>query len=224
MKLVTFQSMESLKSLIANGYLETNPKFINFDKVGYAYSWIVDKMNRKVLNKYNTKYPLWCWVKCYNNICPPRKKGTPVSGFDVKITFNKKDEDVFVTDFRKYSFLLNNVFIPSDLKEKEKFDKLLDKYKITLKDLEAYVRRDKYDIYRKDKQFLNVCKKIYDSFDKCMITDGDILQGCVWRINIDEVEKIEILNDDGYMYGSLNYIRSNGQRFNWIDDYYNSLK
>ena len=37
-------------------------------------------------------------------------------------------------------------------------------------------------------------------------------------------EKIEILKNDGYRYGSLNYIRSNGKRINWIKDYYKKLK
>ena len=52
----------------------------------------------------NAKYPIWCWVKCYNNICPPKHRGKPVEGFDVKISFTKSKEDVFITDFRRYSF------------------------------------------------------------------------------------------------------------------------
>ena len=68
-----------------------------------------------------------------------------------------------------------------------------------------------------------MCKKIESSFDRCITTDSDILQGCIWRINLNEIESIEILKDDGYVYGSLNYIRSNGKRMNWIKDYYKKL-
>ena len=65
---------------------------------------------------------------------------------------------------------------------------------------------------------------IKESFDRCITKDSDILQGCVWRINKSEIEKIEILKDDGYTYGSLNYIRSNGERIDWQEDYYRLLK
>lgn len=224
MKLITFQTMDAIKELFSKGYLECNEKFIDINKVGYAYKWILEKMNSSVENKTNTKYPLWCWVKFKNGICPPKHKGKRVDGFDVKITFNKDSKDVFVTDFRRYSFILNNVFIPSNIKEKEEFDSILNKNDIKKEDLLAYVRSDKYNNSRTDKNFLEICKLIRDSFDKCITSESDVLQGCIWRLNLAEIEKIEILKDDGYCYGSFNYVRSNGKRFDWINDYYKTLK
>jgi len=67
---------------------------------------------------------------------------------------------------------------------------------------------------------LSICDKIRESFDKCITIDSDVLQGCVWEISIEEIESIEILNDKTYRYGSLNYIRSNGKRRNWREDFY----
>lgn len=223
MKLVTFQTIEALKELINNGYLECNEKYINMPKVGYAYNWISEKMNKQIPNKEN-KYPIWSWVKVKNRICPPKHKGNAVKDFEVKITFNKKDEEVFITDFRRYSFVLNNMYIPKDKKDKEIFDNNFKKYNISRQDLEAYVRKDKYIKHRQDKEYLNVCEEIRNSFDRCITKESDILQGCVWRVNLEDIEKIEILKDDGYAYGTLNYIRSNGKRFDWIEDYYKSLK
>lgn len=219
MKLVTFQSMDALKSLINNGYLECNNKIdIKYQKI---YDYIVNKMNEKVDNKYNTKYPLWCWVRCYNSVCPPKHKGKKVDGFDVKITFYKEEKDVFITDFKRYSFLLNNKFIPNNLKELNEFKEELDKYHITDEALKDYIRNN--DNVRYDKDFIKICKKIENSFDRCITTDSDILQGCIWRIDISDIESIEILKDDGYVYGSVNYIRSNGKRVDWIKDYYKEL-
>lgn len=219
MKLVTFQSMDALKDLINMGYLECNN---NIDlKNKKIYDYIVDKMNEKIENKYNTKYPLWCWVKCYNSICPSKHKGKRVEGFDVKIIFNKDIKDVFITDFRRYSFLLNNKFIPNNLNELNIFNNELKKYNITDKELLDYIRNK--DNVRCDKEFIRMCKKIESSFDRCITTDSDILQGCIWRINLNEIESIEILKDDGYVYGSLNYIRSNGKRMDFIKDYYKKL-
>ena len=224
MKLVTFQTIETVKYLFEKGYLECDEKKINLEKAGPTYNWVIEKMNQKIGNQNKTKYPLWCWVKCYNGICPPKKKGKRVEGFDVKITFNKNEKDVFITDFRRYSFLLNNTYIPNSLKEKEEFEKLLEKYNITEEELKAYVRTDKYKSHRTDKEYIDVCNKIRKTFDRCITKNSDVLQGCIWRINLSEIEKIEILKDDGYVYGSLNYVRSNGKRIDWQKDYYKLLK
>lgn len=223
MKLVTFQSLDAVKDLFKKGYLECDEAKINLDKVGSTYGWVVEKMNKLVKNEFNVKYPIWCWVKCYNGICPVRRKGKSIAGFDVKITFKKPEKDIFITDFRRYSFLLNNMYIPDSLVDKNKFAAKLKKCNITHEELKAYVRYDKYKEHRTDNEFLSVCSEIRESFDKCITKNSDILQGCVWRINLDEIEKIEILKDDGYMYGAINYIRSNGERFDWIKDYYKKL-
>lgn len=224
MKLITFQSSEALKNLINTGYLECDEKYINFQKAGMTYSWVSEKINRQIPAKSHAKYPIWCWVKCYNGICPPRRKGQPIEGFSVKITFTKPKEDVFITDFRRYSFLLNNVYIPDSSADKEIFDRKLQKYHITADDLKAYVRRDKFDHHRTDNEYLEICREIRKSFDKCITLDSDILQGCVWKITLDEIESIDFLNDKSHCYGSLNYIRSNGKRMNWIEDFYKTLK
>ena len=55
MKLVTFQSIDALKSLINKGYLECNEKYIDEKKAGPTYQWILEKMNQSVENKYNVK-------------------------------------------------------------------------------------------------------------------------------------------------------------------------
>ena len=224
MKLVTFQTIEAVNDLFKKGYLECNKNKINIEKAGPTYKWVINKMNERIPNPNNVDYPLWCWVKCYNGICPPKKKGKRVEGFDVKITFNKNEKDVFITDFRRYSFLLSNTYIPNSLKEKEEFEKLLEKYNIIEEELKAYVRPDKYKSHRTDKEYIDACNKIKKTFDRCITKNSDVLQGCVWRINLYEVEKIEILKDDGYVYGSLNYIRSNGKRIDWQKDYYKLLK
>ena len=155
MKLITFQSLEAVKDLFEKGYLECNKQNIDIKKVGLTYQWVTEQMNALVENKFNSTYPLWCWVKCYNNIAPAKRKGEKVEGFDVKITFKKDKKDVFITDFRRYSFLLNNTYIPDNIEDKTNFDKKLSKYNITKEELKAYVRHDKYKNHRKDENFLN---------------------------------------------------------------------
>ena len=159
MKLVTFQRMEVLKELINNGELICNEKYIDIKKAGLSYNWIVEKMNNVIENRTFSKYPIWCWVKCYNSVCPPKHKGEPVEGFDVKITFNKNKKDIFITDFRRYSFVLNNNYIPVNLNDKKEFDNLLSQKHISLEELKAYVRLDKYETHRNDKDFIRPVRK-----------------------------------------------------------------
>lgn len=224
MKLITFQSIDAVKDLFKKGYLECDKNKVEIDKFGTTYKWVISKMNERILNPNKVNYPIWCWVKCYNGICPPKRKGKRMDGCDVKITFYKDEKDVFITDFRRYSFLLNNIYIPNSKKEKDLFDKKLKKYNITQEELKAYVRKDKYKECRTDKEFNDICKEIENTFDRCITKNSDILQGCIWRINLDEIEAIEILNDDNYLYGALNYIRSNGKRIDWQKDFYKRLK
>lgn len=116
------------------------------------------------------------------------------------------------------------MYIPNTLKEKEQFDQKLKHFGITPEELKMYVRPDKYESHRTDEAYLEVCKEIRNTFERCITKDSDILQGCIWNIKLAEVESIEILANDGYRYGSLNYKRSNGKRMNWQKDFYKTLK
>lgn len=223
MKLVSFQSMEALKDLVGKGYLEADETRIDRKRMGPTYDWVVEKMSERIGNAHGATYPLWCWVRFKNGLCPPKHKGPPVPGFDVKITFNKPREEVFVTDFRRYSFVLNNLYIPDSRLDQAAFDQELRVHDITPDELRAVVRRDQFASHRTDEAFMRICREIRDSFDKCISDESDVLQGCVWRIGLDEVEKIELLTDPDCTYGSFNYVRRDGRRFNWIEDYYRTL-
>ena len=116
------------------------------------------------------------------------------------------------------------LYIPHNKQDEQWFEQLLDDKQITREELKAYVRPDKFPNYRTDQTFLEVCKIIEQSFDRCITKDSDILQGCIWKIDQSQIEQIEILEDDGYIYGSLNYKHTDGKRRNWIQEYYDSLK
>lgn len=223
MKLVTFQTFDALKSLVNRGYLEADAARIDLCKYGFPYEWITEQMARRIEGRGQAEYPLWCWVRFKNGICPPKHKGKAVSGFDVKITFHKPENEVLVTDYRRYSFLLNNTYIPESTADRMAFQKELEAQGITGEDLKAVARPDKYHAHRNDAAFLTACQKIRTSFDRCITRDSDVLQGCVWRIHLAEVESIAFLNDPGYTYGTFNYKRKDGTRFDWIEDYYKLL-
>ena len=129
-----------------------------------------------------------------------------------------------MTDYRRFSFLLSNLYIPNSKNDLEDFNRRLREADITEEELKAYVRPDKYPNHRTDNTYLQICSEIRKSFDRCITDKSDVLQACVWQINLPEVENIEILEDDGKCYGSLNYIRDDGSRFDWHKDFYKKLK
>ncbi|MBF0987640.1 MAG: hypothetical protein HXK69_01535, partial [Clostridiales bacterium] len=117
-----------------------------------------------------------------------------------------------------------NTYIPETKTEKDEFDKELKSKNITQEELKAYIRRDKYKTHRTGNQFLEICKKIETTFQRCITTESNVLQGCVWEIKKEQIEKIEILPKNGYIYSSLNYKRKDGTRRDWIKEYYKKLE
>ena len=197
MKLVTIQTLSAYKSLQKNGYLIVDSKFVNDKKYGVPYRYIMERMDKKS-NIYNAEYPLWAWVKYGSFVSPPKNK---LLGFFpkedsqvVRITFEKSDNEVLVTDYIKYHFLLTNEYLPKDILDKQKFDIYLEKRGITKEDLLAYVRRDKFDNFRIDEVFNSANKKIQKSYDRIFQTDGKFLQATVWDIKLSDIIKVEFID------------------------------
>lgn len=78
MNLITFQSIEALEFLNNNGYLICDDSHAPSDKYFSSYKFIIDNINKNLNNNDNVKYPIWCWIKCYDGICPPTVKGKKV--------------------------------------------------------------------------------------------------------------------------------------------------
>ena len=129
MKLVTIQTKSAYNKLLTQGYLITDTEFVNVPKYGVPYGYIVDNM-ANISNKYNAEYPLWAWVQYGKKISPPTNKllGFFPSEDDeiVKITFHKNDNEVLVSDYIKYHFMLTNEYLPTDIMDKYRFDKNME--------------------------------------------------------------------------------------------------
>ncbi len=151
-----------------------------------------------ISNPHNAKYPLWAWVKYGKISSPPKNKllGFFANNEDVivRITFNKADDEVLVSDYVKYHFMLTNEYLPADMNDKLKFEKLLKENNISNDDLLAYIRRDKYSYYRTDDKFNFVNDKIKNSYKHIFEDLGEYRQGTVWHINKDEIVKVEFIN------------------------------
>ena len=218
MKLVTFQTKEAWKVLQKKGILIANVANIDLQKYGVPYDWIVDKMKKRQISpQHGEKYPLWAWAKCGSSISPKKKKNINHTVQNlVKITFEKPDKEVLVSDYIAYSFILNGQIVPKNKKEYISFLKEMEKKGISLEDLKNSVRHKNNSRIPID--------KIQKSWKRIFDLKSYIHQACIWNIKAEDVREVEILDDPNYLYGSTNAKRKDGSRPDWKEVYLTFLK
>lgn len=218
MKLITFQTKEALASLQKTGVLRADVAHIDLKKYGVPYDWIVQEMKKKkICPKRGEKYPLWAWAKCGSSLAPPKKKN--YSGKKqklVKITFEKPDKEVLLSDYMAYSFVLSGHIVP---KTKGEYSKFLKKMSDFLPALKGFVRQDEIG-----KDVVSLFPKIKKTWPRMFHLKSNVWQACVWNIKLSEVKEIEILNDPAYVYGTMNAKRHDGSRPDWKKSYLKFLK
>lgn len=198
MKLTTFQTLKAYNDLMSKGYLIVDQNYVNTSKYGVPYNWIKEKM-KNITNPYNAAYPLWSWYK-YGKIDYPRRN-TLLPFFDedniiVKITFNKDQNDVLLTDFIKYCFMLTNEYLPCNKDDLNLFNKLMIDCNVTKEDLLKFVRRDKYKDYRNDNDFLKINTLVKQSYESILNVESNIIQATIWDIKKEDIIDIEFINKD----------------------------
>lgn len=199
MELITFQTWGAFQELISKEYLVTNPQYINVLKSKKVYEWIIRKMDEKIKDKpKGASYPLWAWVQYGKRQCPPKHKTlgyfAPNEDILVKITFHKNEEELLLTNFNLFSFLLNNRYIPINKKEYLQFEKRLKENNITYDDLKAYMRPDKFLNHRQDKEYMQIIKEIQKSFDLILNPGKDRIQACFWKLNVSDIIQVEFIH------------------------------
>ena len=215
MKLVTFQTKNALAVLQKTGILQADVDHINLKKYAVPYGYIVAYMKKKIPPARNEKYPLWVWVKCGSSSAPRKVKNYAGKKQDlVKITFEKPDKEVLLSDYMAYSFILSGHIVPKTKKEYEKFLKMIEKGGISVADLKGVVRQEK--VSRKVKELF---PKIEKTWNRIFVLRSNVYQGCVWNIKMSEVKKIEVINDPNHIYGTMNAKQLDGTRPDWKKQY-----
>ena len=219
MKLVTFQTKEALSVLQKRGVLIANQLYMDVQKYTVPYSWMVGEMNKKNICPQNgEKYPIWAWAKCGALNAPRKRKnyfGTQQKKL-IKITFEKPDNEVLLSDYMAYSFILSGHIIPQT---KEEYQKFLQKMSNSLPALKEFVKQGE-----SGKVVARLFPKIERTWPRMFDLKSNVWQACVWNIKKSEVIKIEVLNDPKYLFGSMNPKRKDGTRPDWKKSYLKFLK
>ncbi len=216
MKLVTFQAREVLDILQKKGVLIADLSHIDLKKYGVPYDWIVREMKKqKILPQNGEQYPLWAWAKCGSAIAPRKRKNY----FDlkqnwIKIVFEKKDNEVLLSDYMAYSFILNGHIVPQTKEEYHQFLTKVQKEGIPLEVLKSFMRKEKVD-----EKVERLFPKIEKTWSRIFNLKSTVHQACVWNIKMSEVLKIEPLDDPNYIYGTMNAKRLDGSRPDWKEEY-----
>ena len=110
-----------------------------------------------------------------------------------------------------YSFILSGHIIPQT---KEEYRKFLQKMSDSLPALKGFVRQDE-----SGKTVAELFPKIKKTWPRMFRLKSNVWQACVWNIKKSEVIKIEVLNDQKYLFGSMNPKRKDGTRPDWKKSY-----
>ena len=215
MRLITFQTKEALDTLKKNGVLVADVSKIDLKKYGVPYAYIVDNMRKRVKPGKNERYPLWAWVKCGASIGPQKRKNFDGRKQDlVKITFEKPDKEVLLSDYIAYSFILSGHIVPRTKEEYRQFLQKVQKEGISLETLKGFVRKEKVD-----ENIVKLFSKIEKTWPRIFHLTSNVHQACMWNIKLSEVMKIEHLGDSNYIYGTMNAKRKDGSRPDWKKAY-----
>ncbi|MBR6411577.1 MAG: DUF3841 domain-containing protein [Alphaproteobacteria bacterium] len=218
MKLVTFQSGEAFEILKKAGVLRVDESKIDFPRYERPYNFIVKSMlSRCIKPAAGQGYPLWAWAKCGAHIGPKKipNKTHKVQN-KVKITFEKKDSDVLISDYMAYSFILSGQIVPKTRAEYEHFEQELIRLGISKDALKAWVRgQDNSKI---------PAPKIEATWKNIFDLKSNVYQCCFWELKLDEIIRVDKLEDRDYLYGSMNAVRADGTRPDWKQKYMRFLR
>lgn len=216
MKLITYQTPEALANLKKTGILITDVSYMTSQKYVVPYDFLVGKMKQKIQPLKGEQYPIWAWTKCGASIAPRKKKnyfGTQQKKL-VRITFEKPDKEVFLSDYMAYSFILSGHIVPKTVSEYHQFFKKMEQEGLSMEDLKSYVRSESRDVKVK-----KAIEKIQKTWPRIFDLKSSVIQACVWHVKLEEVVKIEMMNDTNYLYGTMNSKRLDGSRPNWKKKY-----
>ena len=126
MLLWTIQDYTAYQDLLINGTLTANEDYIDVD-FKRSYDWLAGQMQKRGLILPNeVKYPMWAWYQWKGK---RKKRDMRESGYAqrgtkiVRLEIEIDDEDVLLSDFDLWHYVLNNWYLPINEQEDAEFEK-----------------------------------------------------------------------------------------------------
>ena len=125
----TQQPFKVYRKIITDGFYYCNPKLIpilqedeNFKR---AYSWMIKEMHRRIgYPRQQNSYPIWGWYRSHDfKHQRPDFRWSKNYKNDVCIELDIPENQVLLSDFESWHFVLNNWYYSDATHEKEWRDK-----------------------------------------------------------------------------------------------------
>lgn len=169
MKFWSIQTKEAWNKALENDYLEGNKDFICDESFRVSYDWLKKQMDKRLSN-YKNEQPIWLWLKRPDmRESAHAEKGTEI----VRLTLELAEEDVLLSDFERWHYILNNEYcVNNDLE-----DSLLEQHLFTIPKEETWLR-----IFE---------KPTLDSLDYWGTAEQQVLQGTTGRVAMENIISVE---------------------------------
>lgn len=167
---------------------ETGEYFVNEDYISEyfkpAYQWMRTKMKEKIGEPKNKKifFPVWAWhTTLFNHKKPDLRKNVygKKDEWYVCIEIEIPDEEVVLSDFESWHFVLNNSYLIAECYDEESYDK-------EYRRIESLNKEERNNAIRKSWDEIFNIKPFCNDF----MCRGRYIQATFWGIKKEQVKKI----------------------------------
>ncbi len=201
MLLWTIQSYMAYENMIKTGLLSASEgNLFCEDAFKLAYDWMAEKMKeRSLVPQGRGNYPVWAWCQWEGK----RKRRDMREGGHAKrgekivqLTIDIPDEDVLLSDFDLFHYVLNYWYLPIDEQDDILFEEEYKSLGFTLHDLQNFnIQSQKMNCLRK--KITSSWNRIFelDKEDSSWLygkNDKKSIQAAFWELRLERVKKAEI--------------------------------
>lgn len=186
MILWTIQPVEVYNQILEKGYyscVEQKSEFLEIESFKKAYDWYIQKMTLQVGNApREVKYPVWAWYKRNGKHKKPdlrengyAKTGTKMVCMEIEIS----DENVLLSDFDAWHFVLNDYYF-SQAASEEEWDKEQDLFDF-LPEIKQQEKKEQSWNF-----IFDVKKENY-----CELNEKLFIQATFWILYASQIRKVQ---------------------------------
>ncbi|GFZ27372.1 DUF3841 domain-containing protein [Lactobacillus corticis] len=179
----TIQPYEVYQEILDQGIFYCNPELstnLKYDGFSKAYNWMIQQMINKIgPSKRPNAYPIWAWYRShdYKHQRPDFRWALDYPD-EVCIELEIPENQVLLSDFESWHFVLNNWFYSDATSEKEWNHQ--DKWFESLpKDQQRQVKENSWQ------RIFDITPR-YGEWDK----NGDSVQACFWSLRKEQIRRV----------------------------------
>ena len=183
MRLWTIQPVEVYEKILKTGYYKCDGRY-TWKYFRDSYKWLIGEMEKKIGKApKGITYPVWAWYKHNNKNKRPDLRSTGLSQKGDKcvcIELEIPDEQVVLSDFDAWHFVLNNWYLNVDCNDEETWERdssWLDT--LSKEEKEAAIRESWQGIFR------------IDEFESDWQKRGHWVQATFWVLKKEHIKSVK---------------------------------